>query len=124
MADSLGTLQSSSSYKQLYKTKTWKHMRQKVLLRDNFTCQVENCGRSLRKGRTEGAAAVVHHKIAHKGDPILFFDENNLISTCKQCHDGPLAKAEGRGYSSDIGLDGWPTDQQHPLYSKGLTRRK
>lgn len=60
------------------------------------------------------AATVANHKIPHKGDESLFFDRNNLESTCKTCHDGPIQSEERRGYSSEIGGDGWPVDPKHP----------
>jgi len=32
-------------------------------------------------------ATVVDHIIPHKGDKVLFWDENNYRSLCKRCHD-------------------------------------
>lgn len=32
-------------------------------------------------------AAVVDHRIPHRGDPKLFWDQGNWQSLCKQCHD-------------------------------------
>lgn len=32
-------------------------------------------------------ATVVDHKIPHRGDKILFWDESNWQALCKQCHD-------------------------------------
>jgi hypothetical protein len=39
---------------------------------------------------------------------------NNLVSTCKKCHDGPIQSAEVRGYDTEISEDGWPEDPKHP----------
>lgn len=32
-------------------------------------------------------ATVVDHITPHRGDPVLFWDENNWQSLCKKCHD-------------------------------------
>lgn len=47
----------------------------------------------LADGRTT-AASVVDHKIPHKGDDALFWDETNHQSLCKPCHDGRKARIE------------------------------
>ncbi len=41
------------------------------------------------------AANVVDHKIPHKGDYDLFWDESNWQPLCKQCHDRKTVKADG-----------------------------
>ena len=33
---------------------------------------------------------------------------------CGPCHRSVKQKEEKRGYRSDIGIDGWPTDPRHP----------
>jgi len=56
-------------------TKEYKQLRQKVLIRDNFTCQ--DCKSNNKK-------LDVHHKV-----PFLDGGENtldNLISLCRKCH--------------------------------------
>lgn len=101
----------AEEYRKLYRTKQWRHLRLVALARDSYRCQRCNC--FLRMGRTGNQAAVVHHIKAHKGDLDLFFDVNNLQSVCKACHDGPIQSEEVRGFSTDIGSDGWPTDPNH-----------
>lgn len=32
-------------------------------------------------------ATVVDHKVPHRGDPALFWDESNWQALCKPCHD-------------------------------------
>lgn len=32
------------------------------------------------------ASAHVHHKVAHRGNPALFFDPQNLTAVCQPCH--------------------------------------
>ena len=102
----------ASEYRKLYKGKQWRHLRERVLLRDLFKCQ--RCKCSLKRGRTEPQSAVVHHIKAHKGDPALFYDIDNLQSVCWSCHSGVIQSEEARGYSTEIGDDGWPVDPRHP----------
>jgi 5-methylcytosine-specific restriction endonuclease McrA len=59
-------------------------------------------------------ATVVNHRIAHKGDLTLFWDPNNHQSVCKPHHDGPIQRAEHKGFSGAVDAGGWPTDPKHP----------
>lgn len=102
----------AEQYRKLYQAKQWRVLREHVLLRDRFTCQ--RCKCFLKRGRSHPQSAVVHHIKAHKGDLDLFFDINNLVSTCKACHDGPIQSAEARGYDTTISESGWPEDPSHP----------
>ena len=58
-------------------------------------------------------ATVVDHVQPHKGDWNLFA-LGELQSLCKPCHDSPKRAFELRGYSRDVGSDGWPLDPNHP----------
>lgn len=59
---------------ELYNNSKWKEMSRNFL--KNFpTCAV--CG---------GKATEVHHKIAHRGNVDLFYNEDNLVSLCHDCH--------------------------------------
>lgn len=61
------------------------------------------------------AASVVDHIVPHKQDQRLFWDsENNWQSLCAAHHNRDKQQIERRGYSAEIGGDGWPTDPQHP----------
>jgi 5-methylcytosine-specific restriction protein A len=53
------------------------------------------CARCLREVRVT-AANVVDHIIPHRGDQVLFWDENNWQSLCKPCHNGPKRREEER----------------------------
>lgn len=106
-------------YRKMYQTKQWRVLRERALLRDLYTCQHPGCGVSLTKGRSGDRAAVVHHIKAHKGDPCLFFDLNNLQSLCKRHHDSDAQSQEARGYSTQMGEDGWPVDPRHPAVREG-----
>jgi 5-methylcytosine-specific restriction enzyme A len=106
----------AEQYRKLYQAKQWRVLREHVLLRDRFTCQ--RCKCFLKRGRSHPQSAVVHHIKAHKGDPDLFFDICNLQAVCWSCHSGVIQSEEARGYSTEIGADGWPTDPKHPIGAK------
>lgn len=58
-------------------------LRMRVLIRDRFTCQLVECGRIERRTHL----LVADHVIPHRGDAALFWDEGNLQTLCKDCHD-------------------------------------
>ena len=62
------------------------------------------------------AATVADHVVPHRGDEHLFWD-GELQSLCKFHHDGTKQQRERHGYSREIGVDGWPVDQNHPTYA-------
>jgi 5-methylcytosine-specific restriction protein A len=51
------------------------------------------CVMCMSRGRVT-SATVVDHKIPHKGDERLFWDETNHQSLCKPCHDSEKARLE------------------------------
>ena len=67
-----------------------------------------------QSGRDCVPATIVHHKIEHKGDPVLFWDESNLESVCPSCHSGHIRVSEHVGYSQACDADGFPIDPRHP----------
>lgn len=92
----------------LYKTSRWQRLR--ALQLKKYPC----CALCEKEGYVKGADTV-DHVIPHKGDEELFWDDNNLQSLCKQCHDMVKQRIEIKGYSDNIGVDGWPIDSNHPL---------
>ena len=52
------------------------------------------CSLCEARGRLE-AATVVDHVLPHRGDPVLFWSEENWQGLCKHCHDAKTAR-EGR----------------------------
>jgi 5-methylcytosine-specific restriction enzyme A len=71
-----------------YKTARWQKLAWKVKVRDAFTCQM--CGfMSAAK-----FALSVDHRQPHRGDEVLFWDEGNLQTLCKPCHDGEKQRQE------------------------------
>lgn len=71
---------------QFYNSKRWKRVRAKVLVLDNYECQ-------LCKGRGKHTRAVIVHHIKHLDErPDLALqvwdgDERQLVSVCKNCHE-------------------------------------
>lgn len=96
-------------WRALYKTARWQAIRRQQLAEHPL------CQRCLQRGQVV-RATVVHHVERHDGDPLKFFG-GPFASRCKPCHDSDDQAAEAKGYSAEIGADGWPVDTSHPLYS-------
>lgn len=73
-----------------YNTSRWRRLRLTVFQRDMFTCQMPACGRL--EGNT--SLLVCDHRVAHRGDATLFWDDANLQTLCKSCHDSVKQKSE------------------------------
>ena len=95
-------------WRNLYKTSQWQAIRLHQLTEHPL------CKRHLDRGVIK-RAEVVHHVVRHNGDPKLFF-RGPFESLCKECHDSAAQSEERRGYSTEIGADGWPVDARHPAY--------
>ena len=52
------------------------------------------CAECRKEGRTT-AASIVDHIKPHKGDQVLFWDENNWQSMCTHCHAVKTAEEDG-----------------------------
>jgi hypothetical protein len=62
-------------------------------------------------------ATIADHIEPHRGDWNAFMT-GPLQSLCKQHHDSAKRTQELRGYSTEIGPDGWPVDPRHPAYRR------
>jgi len=82
-------------------------LRQRQLMRKPWCEPCKVMGRATR-------ATVVNHKVPHRGDPRLFW-YGELESTCKNCHDEAIQRAEAEGFRREIDADGWPVDPDHPF---------
>jgi 5-methylcytosine-specific restriction endonuclease McrA len=71
-----------------YKTARWQRLRWQVLVRDAFTCRM--CARVEGKTRL----LVADHIEPHRGDPKLFWWQDNLQCLCKACHDSAKQREE------------------------------
>lgn len=91
----------------LYNTAAWKRLRAHQLRKHPL------CRFCLDRKLTT-AATVVDHREPHKGNPVLFFDENNLDSLCAPCHDSTKQKQELNGHRPGADERGQPLDPTHP----------
>jgi hypothetical protein len=68
----------------------------------------------LKEARLTQAFAV-DHIVKHNGsrDP-LFWDRANWQSLCEHHHNSDKQSQDIRGFSTRVGLDGWPEDDNHP----------
>lgn len=61
--------------REIYGNKRWRNLREKVMLRDLYTCQI--CGTKAEK---------IHHIIELSEDIRKAYDIENLVSLCRDCH--------------------------------------
>jgi 5-methylcytosine-specific restriction enzyme A len=87
-------------------SRAWRR-RRKLQLREHPLCAY-----CLERGVTT-PAAIADHIEPVAGDWNRF-RLGRLQSLCTSCHASLKAFEENRGYRSDIGADGWPTDPRHP----------
>jgi 5-methylcytosine-specific restriction protein A len=68
-------------WKAWYKIARWRQLRLSIFKRDLYTCR--------KCPRIEGDTSllVCDHVKPHRGDARLFWDETNLQTLCKPCHD-------------------------------------
>lgn len=89
-----------------YKSKAWQ-----IRKRDQRAAQ-PLCELCDKEGVTRLMAIVDHHP-PHNEDWQQFF-HGPVRSLCKPHHDSQAQADEARGFSVDVGHDGWPTDPLHP----------
>ncbi len=104
MAASL--LMAAALYKHLYNTKRWYRLRHRQLSKQPLCEMCEKLGKVC-------AATIADHITPHRGDEDLFFDEDNLQSLCKPCHDGAKQQLEKSGVLRGCSIDGVPLDANH-----------
>lgn len=98
----------AEQYRRLYKTARWTSTRKRQLSAHPM------CKPCLARGRITPATVCHHKDKASKANPATFYD-GPFESLCAPCHDSDAQSQERRGYSNEIGLDGWPTDENHPF---------
>ena len=64
----------------------------KAYLRDHPLCQCPDCDEGRIRVRL---SEVVDHRIPHRGDQALFWDEHNWQAMAKTCHDRKTAREDG-----------------------------
>ena len=92
----------------LYKSSRWRRARV-AFLAEHPVCKL-----CLNVGKVT-PATVVDHVTPHRGDTVLFWDKSNWQALCEPCHNGAKQRIERRGYDDTVGLDGMPTDPNHPF---------
>ena len=114
---------NAAGYHSLYDSAAWRGrlingrrvggLKLSTLVNDSYQCRT--C-RTLCGG-LPGAdtAPIADHITPHHGDPDLFYDPENLQCLCLRCHNRKTAGEERRGYISEVGEDGFPTDPRHPF---------
>jgi len=90
-----------------YKSARWYRLRKHQLMLQPF------CAMCL-DNNTVTLATVVDHVIPHKGDPNSFW-LGRLQSLCLPHHNKTKLEMESKGYATDIGMDGFPSDPDHPF---------
>jgi 5-methylcytosine-specific restriction protein A len=75
------------------------------------------CRMCLSQGVTE-PATTADHIVPHRGDEMMFWF-GALQSLCTPHHSRSKQQLEVRGYTNEIGIDGWPIDQGHPVHKNG-----
>ena len=98
-------------YDKFYKTARWKRLR-KLQLTQHPLCKF-----CLQRGIVTRANVVDHVK-PHRGDWTDFIT-GELQSLCEPCHNSAKRQIELRGYSCDVGIDGYPIDPNHPFNRAG-----
>lgn len=84
-------------WRKWYKTARWRKLRLKILKRDSYTCQ--RTGVLLSGKYPAPNSAVVDHISAHRGNEVLFWDENNLQAVSKEYHDREKQRLEKIGWA-------------------------
>lgn len=79
-------------WRRWYKTSRWQRLRTSVLNRDAYTCR--KCGGI----ECDTSRLVADHILPHRGDEVLFWDDQNLQVLCVTCHSS-LKQAEERAGS-------------------------
>lgn len=94
-------------WRKWYSLKAWRIRRRLQLDR------VPWCEPCKRLGMSR-VATIANHKTPHRGNWRLFMF-GALESTCKNCHDSAIQRAEKVGFRPDLDADGWPADANHPF---------
>lgn len=86
------------------------HKASRAFLAQHPLCQCPACDEGRKRVRQ---ATVVDHKVPHRGDPALFWDERNWQALSKRCHDSWKQRLEKSGRLDGADVEGTPLDPQH-----------
>ena len=125
--------EEAARYRRLYKSARWRgkggrralHLNVEPVCRMCKARGIINDGSRTMAGDIQTDARrrflVVDHIEPHRGDERLFF-EGSLQTLCPDHHDSIKQAQEARGFSCEVGLDGWPLDAQHPANRRAPRR--
>jgi 5-methylcytosine-specific restriction endonuclease McrA len=92
------TRRATTEWRAWYGTQRWKDLRQSILARDHYKCQITGV---MLLGKYPAAnSPVVDHKTPHRGDPDLFWDPNNLHAVSRDWHDTTKQAMERGGQAT------------------------
>lgn len=91
----------STPWKAWYKSKRWRDLKQEVHVRDAYTCQRSGVICSGRYPADD--SPVANHIVPHRGDPVLFWDPDNVETVSKAIHDS-LIQAEEQASRHTLGV--------------------
>jgi len=77
------SVQDAGKFKPMYARESWRKLRALHLSKYPFC---DNCG--------EDKNLHVDHRIAHKGNDKLFYQESNLVTLCNACHSSKTARVD------------------------------
>ena len=83
--------------KPFYDSKEWEKVRNFVMLRDKYMCQV--CGRPAQE-----VHHIIHLSPENIYDPKITLNPENLVSLCRDCHFETHAKDKARGIRHAHGM--------------------
>ena len=90
----------------LYDKRRWRREARAYLQAHPLCVMCEALGRAT-------LARVVDHRIPHKGDEALFWDQTNSQGLCKTDHDAAKAELENTGRIRGCDAHGQPLDPGH-----------
>lgn len=107
------TAQYRLSFAKLYRSKRWQRMRARHLVLHPYCQCPHHKGQSFKED-----AMVVDHIKPHRGDVFLFWDDRNLQTMTKTCHDRFKQSEEkgGVGFLKGSDVTGWPLSREHDWY--------
>ena len=103
-------------WRKWYLTPAWRQNRATQLARHPWCVRCWAMGKQVR-------ASVADHVAPHRGDAALFW-QGRLQSLCMACHSSDKAHIELHGYSTTVGIDGWPMDSRHYANTGRIAKAK
>lgn len=85
-------IRQEAPWRAWYSTAQWKALRLRVFVRDGYTCQ--RSGVVCAGKHPAPDSPVANHKKPHRGNPALFWDEDNIETVTKEVHDSLIQSEE------------------------------